>query len=210
MEQILYLYTLPYDPARPLICFDERPCVLRDDVVTPLPMQPGRPARYDHEYKRNGTCSMLVALEPLSGYRYVEISRHRKRADYTGFMQRLAQQYASADRIVLVQDNLNTHHAGSFYASLPADEAFRLAQRFEMYYTPKKGSWLNMAEIEISALVRQCLQGRRMATIDRMAAEVSQVVKERNKQRVRVNWQFTPELARQKLRRHYDKILGKN
>lgn len=105
MEQILYLYTRPYDPARPLLCFDERPCVLRQDVVPPLPVQPGRPARYDHEYKRNGTCSMLVALEPLTGFRYVEICRHRKRADYTGFMQRLAQHYASADRIVLVQDN---------------------------------------------------------------------------------------------------------
>ena len=210
MEQILHLYSLDYDPARPLICFDERPCVLHKDKVEPLAMKPGQAARFDYEYERRGTCNLLVALEPLSGFRIVEVSKQRRGVDFTRFMQRLSAHYASADKIILVQDNLNTHKPGSFYTHLPAPAAFDLAQRFEMTYTPKKASWLNMAEIEISALVRQGLKDRRIGSQAEMVRIVEQIVKERNEKRVRVNWQFTPEQARDKLSRHYDRVLSKN
>ena len=209
MEQVLYLYSLPYDPNYPLICFDERPCVLHGEVVEPLPLTPGKAKRYHYEYQRNGTCCLLVAVEPLTGFRIVEVSKQRTRADYTRFMHRLAAHYRQAKTIRLVQDNLNTHQSGSFYASMPADKAFALAQRFEHHYTPKKGSWLNMAELEISALVRQCL-GRRLGSLQEMVGEVGQLVKERNAKAVTINWQFTPELARQKLSRHYEAVLNKN
>ena len=209
MENILYLYGLPYDAAYPLVCFDERPCVLHDHLVEPLVMQPGKPRRYDYEYQRKGTCCLLVAFEPLTGFRIVEVSRRRTGADYTRFMQRVATHYQQAARIRVVQDNLNTHQAGSFYGTLAAAEAFALAQRFDFHYTPKKGSWLNMAELEINAIVRQCLC-RRIASEGRMAEEVGELVKARNEQQVRVTWQFTPGLARQKLARHYDRVLFKN
>lgn len=209
MEQILHLYGLPYQVEYPLICFDERPCVLHGEVVEPLEMQPGKAARYDYEYERKGTCCLLVALEPLTGFRMVEVSRRRTASDYTRFMQKLAQHYGKAERIRVIQDNLNTHTAGSFYGSLCAEEAFALSERFEFYYTPKKASWLNMAEIEISVIARQCL-GRRIKSQQEMAQEVGQLVKERNEQRIRVNWQFTPLSAREKLKRHYQRICPKN
>ena len=208
MEDVLHVYGLPYDQDYPQVCFDERPCVLHGEVVEPLPMKLGKPRRYDHEYKRNGTCCLLIAFEPRTGFRMVEVSARRTAADYTRFMQRLAEHYRAAKRILLVQDNLNTHTSGSFYTSLPAAEAFTLAQRFEVHYTPKKGSWLNMAELEISAIVRQCL-GRRIEDQEQMTSEVGQVVKERNERKARVNWQFTPEAARQKLERHYRKVWHK-
>lgn len=208
MEALLHLYRLPYDARYPVVCFDERPCVLHGDIVEPLEMAPGKPLRYDYEYKRNGTCCLLVAVEPRSGFRLVEVSRQRTRADYTRFMQRLAAHYPDT-KIRLVQDNLNTHDSGSFYTCLPAQEAFELARHFEYHYTPKKGSWLNMAELEISAIVRQCL-GRRIETLEQMAFEVDQLVKERNAKQVTINWQFTPELAREKLQRHYDAVLIRN
>jgi len=209
MENILYLYSLSYDPAYPLLCFDERPCVLRNDVVELLPMKPGRAQRFDYEYKRCGTCNLLVAFEPLSGFRIIEVSHRRTAQDYTRFMQRVARHYASAEKILLVQDNLNTHTPGSFYATLHADEAFDLAQCFEMHYTPKKASWLNMAEIEINAVVRQGLKGCRIGSIDAMSGVMEPLVKERNEKGITVNWQFTPEKAREKLSRHYDLVLSK-
>lgn len=209
MENILYLYSLPYDPASPLLCFDERPCVLHGEVVEPLAMQPGKAMRYDYEYQRNGTCCLLVAVEPLTGFRMVEVSQRRTQADYTRFMQGVAAHYAHAEQIRVVQDNLNTHQAGSFYSTLPAEEAFALAQRFDFHYTPKKGSWLNMAELEINAIVGQCL-GRRIESMERMAREVGHLVKERNAHQVTINWQFTPTLARQKLARHYGYVRSEN
>jgi len=210
MEQILHLYSLPYDADYPLICFDERPCVLHKDKVEALPMRPGRVQGVDYEYQRCGTCNLLVAFEPLTGFRLVEVSTQRTALDYARFMQRVAQHYASAVKIRLIQDNLNTHHAGSFYKSLPAEDAFALSQRFEMYYTPKKASWLNMAEIEISVLVRHCIQGRRLESESVLAREIIQLVKERNDRQATVHWQFTPVLARQKLSRHYERIYSKN
>lgn len=209
MENILHLYGLPYDPKRPLVCFDERPCLLHGEVAVPLPMQPGRPRREDYEYKRKGTCCLLVALEPLTGFRMVEVSEQRTGADYTRFMKRVVEHYDGAECIRLVQDNLNTHQAGSFYGSLLAEEAFALARRFEMHYTPKKASWLNMVEIELSVLVRQCLH-RRIPTIEELRREIGQLVNERNEKRATVKWQFTPQEARQKLQRHYQHVYLNN
>lgn len=208
MEDILHLYSLPYDARYPVVCFDERPCVLHGEVVEALPLAPGKPRRHHYEYERKGTCNLLVAVEPLSGFRIVEVSRRRTGADYARFMQRVAAHYQQAKVIRLVQDNLNTHQSGSFYANMPPEEAFELARRFEYHYTPKKGSWLNMAELEINAIVRQCL-GRRIDSMEMMAYEVGQLVKERNEKKIKINWQFTPELAREKLERHYENARSK-
>jgi DDE superfamily endonuclease len=148
MEDILHLYQQPLDAKRPVVCFDEMPVQLLDDVVAPLPMKPGRAARLDYEYERGGVANLLVAFEPLTGKRVVETSKQRTKADYSRFQQRVAATWPEAEKIVLVQDNLNTHKASCFYENVPAAEAFALAQRFEMHYTAKKGSWLNMAELE--------------------------------------------------------------
>ena len=209
MEDLLHLYGLPYDEIFPVVCFDERPCLLHGEVVEPLVMKPGKPRRQDYEYERKGTCCLLVAFEPRTGFRMVEVSERRTAGDYTRFMQRVAAHYGAAERIRLVQDNLNTHTAASFYKHLPARDAFALAQRFEAHYTPKKGSWLNMVEIEISVLVRQCL-GRRIERQETMASEIGQLVKERNEAGATVNWQFTPALARARLQRHYREVCPTN
>jgi hypothetical protein len=209
MEDVLHLYNLPLDEKRPLICFDEQPLQLLGEVCAPLPMKKGQPARYDYEYERAGTASLLVAFEPLTGRRIVETSRQRTKADYSRFMQRVAASYASAEQIVLVQDNLNTHNASSFYENLEAAEAFRLAQKFEMHYTPKKGSWLNMAELELSALSRICLS-RRIGSLEELDRQVQALVKERNELQVKVEWQFSIAQAREKLSRHYEQVKSKD
>jgi hypothetical protein len=209
MEEVLRLYGLPYDEKRPVICFDELPVQLTADVVEPLQMKAGKPKRFDYEYKRAGTASLLVAIEPLTGKRLVETSRRRTRADYCRFLLRVAEAWSQADRIVLVQDNLNTHNAGSFYENLPAERASQLAQRFEMHYTPKKGSWLNIAELELSALSRICLS-RRIKSIEELDREVQAIVKERNRLRIKVEWQFSVTQAREKLSRHYEEVKSKN
>ncbi len=156
-----------------------------------------------------GTACLLVACEPLTGKRIVETSRQRTKADYCRFMQRVAEMFDKAEKIVLVQDNLNTHNASSFYDNLPPADAFALAQRFEMHYTPKKGSWLNMAELELSALSRICLS-RRISSIEQLDREVQAIVKERNELRIKVEWQFSISQAREKLGRHYEKVKSKN
>jgi hypothetical protein len=209
MESVLRLYNLPYDEKRPVVCFDELPVQLIDDLIKPLEMKAGKPARFDYEYKRAGTASLLVAIEPLTGKRLVETSPRRTRADYCRFLQRVAEAWSQADKIVLVQDNLNTHNAGSFYENLPAEEGFELAQRFEMRYTPKKGSWLNIAELELSALSRICL-GRRIGSIEELDGEVQAIVKERNEMKIKVEWQFSIAHARAKLSRHYQEVKSKN
>jgi len=209
MEEVLHLYHLPYDEKRPLICFDELPVQLTADVVEPLPMKAGKPKRIDYEYQRGGTASLLVAIEPLTGKRLVEASQRRTRADYCRFQQRVAQAWGQVEKIVLIQDNLNTHNAGSFYENLPPEDAFSLAHRFEMHYTPKKGSWLNMAELELSALSRICL-GRRINCIEELEREVQAIVKERNEMGIKVEWQFSIHQAREKLSSHYEKVKLKN
>jgi hypothetical protein len=209
MEDILHLYHLPFDEKRPVICFDELPVQLLGEVVMPLPMTTGKPKRVDYEYARHGTCSLLVACEPLTGKRIVETSRQRTKADYCRFMQRVRATYPTAEKIVLVQDNLNTHNASSFYENLPAAEAFALAQAFEMHYTPKKGSWLNLAELELSALSRICLS-RRINSVEELDREVQALVKERNGLQAKVEWQFSITQAREKLSRHYEEVQSKD
>jgi len=157
---VLDLYEQPYDPKHPVICFDERPCQLIGDAIIPVPIKPGSPKKEHYEYIRNGTCCIFLAFEPRAGNRIVCVKERRTRVDYADFMKTLALRYPEAETILLVQDNLNTHTAGSFYEALPPEEAFKLARRFEFHFTPRKGSWLNMAEIELSVLSKQCLDRR--------------------------------------------------
>ena len=205
MEEILDIYEQDYNPKRPVVCFDERPCQLIKDVIAPIPMKKGCPQREDYHYKRNGTCCVLIAIEPLSGKRIVVVKKHRTKKDYALFMKQIEQQYSSAEKIVLVQDNLNTHNPSSFYEVFSPEKAFWLTHRFQMVYTPKKASWLNMAEIELAALSKQCLD-RRLGTMNIFSKEVSAWVKYRNRQKAKVTWQFTKNIAREKLVRHYDII----
>ena len=205
-EQVLNVYERRYSSRNPVICFDERPCQLIDDVLVPVPMKPGREKREDYEYKRRGTCCVLMAIEPKTGKRIVEVFRRRTKAEYARFMCRLANEYFEAERITLVQDNLNTHNPSSFYENLLAEEAFFLTQRFEMVYTPKHASWLNMAEIEFSALSKQCLN-RRIGDMKTMTEEVGTWVKERNRDRVKINWQFSKNAAREKFQEKYIDII---
>jgi hypothetical protein len=209
MEDLLHLYSLSYDEKRPVICFDELHGQLIGEVVAPLPMKADKAERFDYEYERGGVACLLVAFEPLTGKRVVETSHQRKKADYCRFQQRVAATWRDAEKIVLVQDNLNTHNASSFYENLPPDKAFTLAQRFEMHYTPKKGSWLNIAELELSALSRICLS-RRIKSIEELDREIQAIVKERNELKIKVEWQFSVTQAREKLSRHYEKVKPKN
>ena len=199
------LYERPCDPKRPVICFDERPCQLIGDAIIPMPIKPGSPKKEHYEYVRNGTCCIFLAFEPRTGKRMICVKERRTKADYADFMKNLANQYPDAQTILLVQDNLNTHTAGSFYEALPPEEAFEIAKRFEYHYTPKKGSWLNMAEIELSALSKQCLD-RRIANIGMLAGEVSAWEHERNAVRTTVRWKFNKYNAREKLQRHYSNL----
>ena len=205
MEHVLDIYERPYDPRRPVVCFDERPCQLLGDVLMPIPMKPGRVEREDYHYKRNGTCVVLTAVEPLAGRRIVKVTQQKTKKDYAQFMQALSVSYPEAERIVLVQDNLNTHNPSSFYEAFPAAEAFALAQRFEMVYTPKKASWLNMAEIELSALSKQCLD-RRIAEMGTLTSQVNSWAKRRNGLRIVIRWNFTKNDAREKFNRFYNTI----
>ncbi len=202
MEDILDIYEQPYDPKRPVLCFDERPCQLIGDTIVPIPAKPGSPRKEHYEYVRNGTCCIFMAFEPHKGKRFVHVKERRTMVDYADFMSSLASQYPGAETIILVQDNLNTHTAGSFYEALPPGDAFKLAKRFEYHYTPKKGSWLNMAEIELSALSKQCLD-QRIPDIEQLIDEVSAWERDRNAMEATVRWRFNKENARVKLERHY-------
>lgn len=205
MEDVLDIYEQPYDPKYPVLCFDERPCQLIGDAIVPIPIKPGSPKKEHYEYVRNGTCCIFMAFEPHKGKRFVRVKERRTMVDYADFMKMLANQYPEAEAIRLVQDNLNTHTAGSFYEALPPENAFTLAKRFEYHYTPKKGSWLNMAEIELSALSKQCLD-RRIADMKKLSDEVGSWERDRNEIGVTVRWRFNKDKARAKLQRHYSNL----
>lgn len=205
MEHILYLYDLPYNPEEPLICFDERPCVLWEDTVVPLTMKPGQPERQHYGYQRNGTCCLLVAFEPLTGQRWIQVVEQRTKIEYAQFMNYLIQQHKQAKKIHVVQDNLSTHTKGAFYKAYPAQEAFKMAHKLEFHFTPVKASWLNMVEIELSVLARMCLN-RRIPSIQTLTSEIEQLVKERNEACATINWQFTVPKARIKLQNRYNQI----
>jgi DDE superfamily endonuclease len=209
MEQVLHLYALPYDEQYPVVCFDERPCFLVGDSVAGLEMKAGRVAREHYAYEKHGSCALLMAIEPKTARRETQVFDRRTKQEYAQFMKGLAACYPEAEKIRVVQDNLNTHATSSFYETFSAEEAFALSQRFEFYYTPKSASWLNMIEIEFSALSKQCLN-RRIASKVELTEEVLALVKEREEKAIKIDWQFSIKSARGKLNRHYRQVNADN
>ena len=209
MEDVLDVYAQPYDPAYPVICFDERPCFLIADTISPIPTQSGKIAKEHYSYEKNGSCCLLAAIEPLQGKRIAQVYDQRTKKEYTAMMKVLADGYAGAKKIRVVQDNLNTHSISSFYEHLAADEAKALAERFEFHYTPKSASWLNMIEIEFSALSKQCLN-RRIGTKQVLEEQINTIVKERNEKQIKINWQFSIQKARTNLNNRYTDVNSDN
>jgi hypothetical protein len=206
MEDVLEVYTQPYDPKRPQVCMDETNKQLLSEVREPLQAQPGQAQRIDYEYQREGVADLFMFFEPLVGKRFVQVTEQRTRKDWANAMKTLADEiYPQAEKIVIVMDNLNTHSPVSFYQTFEPEEALRLSNRFEFHYTPKHGSWLNMAEIELGVLSRQCLNRRipDKATLER---EVNAWQKDRNDKVVKVDWRFTTADARIKLKHLYPEI----
>jgi hypothetical protein len=207
MEEVLDLYEEPYDPNRPVVCFDERPCQLLADLREPLGLRTGRPERHDYEYERRAMAHLFVAFEPLTGWRGVEVRERGRGREFAEFVRNLAEEiYPEAEKIRLVVDNLNIHSAASCYEVFGAERARRLSRRIEFCYTPVHGSWLNMAEIEISVLVRQCLGSRRIPDAKTLGREAKAWCEERNRKRASVDWRFRTADARTKLRRLYPSI----
>jgi hypothetical protein len=203
MEDVLAVYTRPHDTKRPLVCLDETSKQLTAETRAPVPMAPGRPARQDYEYKRNGTASLFMLFAPLEGWRHVTVTPHRAAIDYADVLKQLSDvHFPKAESIVLVQDNLSTHAPSSLYRAFPPAEARRIAERFEWHYTPRHGSWLNMAEAELSVLARQCL-ARRIPDIATLDEQVAAWLRRRNKYHVNADWRFTTEDARIKLKNLY-------
>jgi len=203
MEDVIEVYHRPYDPECPVVCADEGGKQLVGDIREPLPVRAGSPAEEDYEYERRGVANLFLAFEPLAGKRVVDVTEHRTAVDFAGFLKHLLDVvYPSARKVVLVTDNLNTHCTGSLYEAFPPAEARRLADRIEWHYTPKHGSWLNMAEIDLAALAKQCL-GRRIGSLEELAREVAAWEAERNERAVEARWQFTTAKARIKLHRLY-------
>jgi transposase len=208
MEEVLDLYEEPYDPLFPVVCFDERPCQLLSEVREPLPMTPGLPERRDHEYRRGGMAHVLMAFEPLAGWREIEVTERRRGKEFAETVGRLAEEvYPKAEKIRLVVDNLNVHTPAAFYEVFGAERARGLWRRVEFVYTPVHGSWLNMVEIELSVLVRQCLK-RRLPDIETLRREARRGwCRERNRLGASVEWPFTTDDdARTKLRKLYPSI----
>jgi hypothetical protein len=206
MEDVLDVYARPHDPARPVVCIDEGGKQLVGDARPPLPTRPGKPKRVDYEYTRNGMANLFVAFEPLAGVRRVEVTDRRTSRDFAQFARRVLDEwYPAAERVVFVLDNLSTHAPAAFYEAFEPAEARRLCERVEWHYTPKHGSWLNVAELELSVLARQCLD-RRIPDMGTLRREVAAWEAERNAAVVRVDWQFTTADARTKLKRLYPSV----
>jgi hypothetical protein len=203
MEDVLDVYTRPYDPRRPQVCLDETSVQLIGETRTPIPMAPGQPARYDFEYERHGVCALFMVNEPLRGWREVVVGDQRTAIDWAQVVKHLVDvHYPDAERIVLVMDNLNTHTPGSLYEAFEPAEARRLANKLEIYYTPKHASWLNMAEIELSVIKGQCLD-RRISDRDTLVREVGGWMHDRNVEQSTIDWRFTTSDSRIKLKRLY-------
>jgi len=206
MEDVLDVYKRPYDPQRPVVCLDESSKQLIGEMRAPVPAAPGQVAHYDYEYVRNGVANIFMIFEPLAGQRDVEVTARRTKKDYAQCLRKLSDEmYPQAETIVLVQDNLNTHSPASLYEAFEPGEAKRLAERFEFHYTPKHGSWLDMAEIELGILGRQCLS-QRIDNIEDLRRQTNAWEKSRDEAEAKVNWQFTTADARIKLRRLYPSI----
>jgi hypothetical protein len=208
MEDVLQVYQLPYDPAYPVVCLDEASKQLIGEVTIPMPAASGRPARIDYEYERKGTCNLFMMCEPLGGWRHVKVTERRTRLDWAECIKELVDvNYPEATKIRLVMDNLNTHSGASLYEAFPPGEARRLLDRLEVHQTPKHGSWLDMAETEISILSRQCLD-RRIDDADEIRREVGAWEVERNEKGCKIHWTFTLAAARLKLKKIYPSIEG--
>ena len=203
MEDVLEVYHRPYDENRPVICLDEASKQLVGEVIEPIPASPGQPERYDYEYTRQGTANLFMISEPLVGWRAVHVTGRRTAVDFAEVVRWLVEEvHEEAEKVVLVMDNLNTHKIASLYEAFPPEQARRIAERLEVHHTPKHGSWLNMAEIELSVLARQCLD-RRIETREELEREVAAWEEDRNERMVRVRWQFTTAVARIRLHRLY-------
>jgi len=203
MEEVLEVYKRPYDPRRPQVCLDETSKQLVSETRVPLPAEPGQVERYDYEYERQGVCSLFMCFEPVTGWRHVTVSTRRTRQDWAHVLRDLVDvQFPDAQHIILVMDNLNTHDFSSLYETFEPQEARRIREKLEIHYTPKHGSWLNMAEIELAVLSGQCLD-RRIGQEAELRQEVTAWEAERNDQQVRVNWRFTTQDARIKLKHLY-------
>lgn len=210
MEAVLNLYNQPAKAGVVRLCMDEQPCQLLSDVMMPLPASPGSVQKTDYEYKREGTCVVLLIYDINQGKRYTQVREQRTKKDYAEFIsQVVAEHYLDATNIQLVQDNLNTHKKGSFYEHLPRERAFELSELIQFVFTPKHGSWLNMAETEFSALSRQCMD-RRIGSIEALKAAVGPWTEQRNKERIRINWTFTVSNAREKLNGRYRDVNPDN
>lgn len=206
MEDVLEVYTRPYDPKRPQVCMDETTKQLVSDILEPIPVRPGQVERIDYVYKREGVADLFMFFEPLAGKRFVNVTDHRTRKDWAEAMRYLSDViYPQAEKIVIVMDNLNTHSPASFYETFEPEEARRLTSRFEFHFSPKHGSWLNMAEIELGILIRQCLS-RRIPDKSMLISEVTAWQKDRNSKVVSVDWRFTTADARIKLKYLYPVI----
>jgi transposase len=203
MEAVLELYSDPYDPQEPVVCFDERPVQLVSETRVPLPPELGKPQRYDYEYKREGTCNLFAFFQPLQGWRQIKVTQQRTSEDFALCMQYLVDVlFPDAARIHLVLDNLNTHTPAALYQTLPPQEALRILSKLAFHYTPKHGSWLNMVELEFSVLSRQCLE-RRIPSTTELQQEIAAWEQQRNQNRATVNWRFSTVDARTKFERLY-------
>jgi hypothetical protein len=208
MEDVLEVYSRPYDPARPVVCMDEKPLQLLGETREPIPAKPGKVEKVDREYIREGTCSIFLFTEPLAGWRHAQAFERRTKKDWAHRVRWvLDNHYPDAEKVVLVMDNLNTHVISSLYEAFLPEEAFRLAQRLEIHYTPKHGSWLDIAEIELSALAAQCLGTRRISSVETLNKELSAWETQRNANQKGVDWHFSTAHARTKLKRLYPVIL---
>ena len=208
MEDVLSVYARPFDPKKPVVCMDEKPFQLLDHAREPLSARPCSEEKIDAEYIRNGTCSIFIFTEPLAGWRETDALPRRTKIDWAKKIEWLLdEQYPDVEKVVLVQDNLNTHNISSLYEAFPPEKAFNLAQRLEIHYTPKHGSWLNIAEIELAALTAQCLGSRRIPDIETLNTELSAWHTKRNQSQKGVDWQFTAKDARIKLKRLYPVVL---
>ena len=205
MENILEVYKRPYDPKRPVICMDESPKQLISEIKEPIKGKPGSVEKYDYEYKRAGVCNIFMANEPLRGKRYVKVTEKKKKQDWALYVKEIADKYKGAEKITLVMDNYGTHTPGAFYETFSPEEAKELWDRFEFVFTPKHGSWLNMAEIELNVLMGQCLN-RRLDTVEKVKRQTNAWGTARNNKESQINWQFTTNDARIKLKRLYPKL----
>ena len=206
MEKVLDVYRRPYNASLPVVCMDETPRQLIRETRTPVPARPGQPERHDYEYERCGVCNVFMACEPLAGKRMTKVTERKTKSDWAHFLHDIAERYTRAKRITLVMDNLNTHSPGALYLAFPPDQAKALWDRFEFVYTPKHGSWLNVAEIELNVMIRQCL-GRRIDSVQEIQAEVLAWQGHRDQLQAKVNWHFTAEDARVKLKRLYPTLV---